>query len=256
MYCPKCGTSNNHTGQFCLKCGQKLPIQNANSQPSVPQQSNSTPAIPKTTLSISKILKDKNLLKKLELIAGIAGIVGCLLMTYTFFTGFTSISDLFGWGLKSQILGLWYESPTRTSWTFFDDGTFQVNSNIPVEGTFEFVDRNHLRIQVEGLFFFAGSKVWEITISGDTMTLSGDEGTSTFYRDKAKAGSPDEVSLYTDLYNIYIKNIVYGGAAFAKLRSTYEYTQEPKEGWQYCTFDVIIEGWTSQDLLRFDVKKA
>ena len=251
MYCPKCGAQNNHAGKFCQKCGQNLNSQNqrtvqqSTAQPAKIQPSNTSPAKKKTPTQRT-IFGNIRISKKVELIAGIAGIIGCLFMSYTFFTGFNSISDLFGWSLKSKILGTWYENPSTTSWSFFDDGTFQVNSNIPVEGTFEFIDKNHLRIQVEGLFFFAGSKVWEANISETAMTLSSDTDIINFYRDKSLAGLPPDAPDYTSLYNVYIQNVVLGSAA-EKLIGTNEYTRA-KDGWQHCAFDIILENKTGMVL--------
>jgi hypothetical protein len=132
--------------------------------PTTSQQSQNQPA------------ESKNLLSDHPVVV-IIGVVAAIIAIVAFITGALSLPDLIGKSLQRQIIGTWQASDGNTM-TFYDDGTFQTGGKLPVTGYYSFIDRNHIRIEAGGLFFFAGSMVYEVDISRNLMTLTQPSGES------------------------------------------------------------------------------
>lgn len=130
---------------------------------------------------LGKLLHEHPVIIIVGALGSIAGICACLIMVFTLVTGFGSLPDLFGQSLQTKIVGSWVDTDGIT-WSFYDDGTCQVDSNIPIQGTYELEENGTLRFTAQGLFFFGGSHIYQVEISGDNMTLSDENGVYYFTR--------------------------------------------------------------------------
>jgi len=83
-------------------------------------------------------------------------------------------------GLESQIVGRWQGSADTIE--FFSDGTVTIADPLmPLTGTYSFVDDNRVRIELGGLGALAGPFIVTVAISGDTLSLTGPDGSTDTY---------------------------------------------------------------------------
>ncbi len=83
-------------------------------------------------------------------------------------------------GGKNAIVGTW-EDADGFQVTFAEDGTMTVgDGEFEVSGTYEFIDKDTIEVNLDttGL----GIALWDVEISGDTMTLTEDGSTTELTR--------------------------------------------------------------------------
>ncbi|MFQ5615179.1 MAG: hypothetical protein ACE5GO_01795 [Anaerolineales bacterium] len=86
--------------------------------------------------------------------------------------------------LEKNIAGAWKHAPSGETWEFFKDGTLSVSGGLmPMAGSYEVVDDNHVRLDFGGLGALAGPIVATASISGNRLTLDApDRGVLEFTR--------------------------------------------------------------------------
>lgn len=67
--CPKCGTVNNHDGQYCVKCGADLEWKNQNNQSEIERN---------LYLCIQQLTRDVHFLKTVVLVYVVLSIIGAI----------------------------------------------------------------------------------------------------------------------------------------------------------------------------------
>lgn len=84
-----------------------------------------------------------------------------------------------GCSQKSRIVGTWTDSSGGTM-QFLEDGTVSSSiSIIDVNGTYSFPDKDHIKIEYDGLLNIVGSFLYEYEISGDNLFLTDSDGDIT-----------------------------------------------------------------------------
>ena len=85
---------------------------------------------------------------------------------------------------SSKIVGRW-EDADGAIYEFFKDGTMVIKTGIfSVSGTYDFVDRDNLKLNMDGLWGIGGATVYSVKISGSQLTLS--TAGQSFYLQKVK----------------------------------------------------------------------
>lgn len=139
------------------------------------------PSLPnRKTSGLGKTISEHPIVTIVGVLAAIAGICGCIIMVFTFFTGSISLPEFFQQNYEKKIIGSW-AGQNDDIWTFFDNGKFQIITTdpIPTQGNYSFPDKNHLQLDFEGvssIFVLGQSVILEINISSNQMTLSSTEG--------------------------------------------------------------------------------
>jgi hypothetical protein len=75
---------------------------------------------------------------------------------------------------KSSIVGKWEDTVgAGVTFEFFKDGTMTATtSGMALTGDYEFIDKDTIRVDMTGLLGLAGSTVFDVSLSGDSLTLS------------------------------------------------------------------------------------
>lgn len=81
---------------------------------------------------------------------------------------------LTGCGTKNNLIGVW-ESEQGESIEFFKDGSLVISSSFfSASGTYSIVDKNRIRLTLDGLWGIAGSQVIDYEVSGKRLLLGGE----------------------------------------------------------------------------------
>lgn len=76
-------------------------------------------------------------------------------------------------GGSNRIVGEWEDSD-GVVYHFYKDGTLTFNSfGLEVSGTYAFVDKDSIKIELDGLLGLAGNTVFDVSFSGNQMTWEG-----------------------------------------------------------------------------------
>ena len=102
-----------------------------------------------------------------SIVGGAVGLLGCAVLAV--------VAGLFAQGSRPQnaIIGPWESAQASVVVEFYRDGTVETrpDGGETTRSTYEFVDGDTLRIESEGVGF-----VYDVKISGDTLTMTGDDG--------------------------------------------------------------------------------
>ncbi len=79
---------------------------------------------------------------------------------------------------ENIIIGTWQDS-TGTTMQFFKDGTFTSSGLFSTNGTYNFPDDNHLKLEYTGLLSIAGAMIYEYEIEDNKLFLTDSYGTTT-----------------------------------------------------------------------------
>lgn len=86
-------------------------------------------------------------------------------------------------GLHKAIIGKWQEVDGTETIEFIRGGTVTLlDGKMSVSGTYEFVDKNRVKIEMGGLFSLMGAQVCTVSVTGDHMLLVMPDGDKTTYR--------------------------------------------------------------------------
>ena len=114
----------------------------------------------------------RNLLSEHPVIV-IVSVIAATIAIFIFATGIVDLPSIFSpeAKLQRQLIGRWQESSGGTL-TFYENGVFEEQGGlIPLTGFYNVTDGSHITIQASGLFGIAGSQVWEVNISGNTLFI-------------------------------------------------------------------------------------
>jgi hypothetical protein len=79
-----------------------------------------------------------------------------------------------GCGANNELVGTWV-GDEDVSIEFFRDGTVLINSLFfSVSGTYSIVDKNRVRLDLDGFWGFAGAQVLQYSVSGNQLNLDGE----------------------------------------------------------------------------------
>ena len=79
---------------------------------------------------------------------------------------------------KDAIIGKWHAIDGTKTCEFFRDGSYTTNV---IGGNYRFVDKNKLRLDVGGVGALVGPLILTVSISGDKMTVTDDDGSVRKY---------------------------------------------------------------------------
>lgn len=101
----------------------------------------------------------------------IVGFLAALIAIFIFVTGVVSLPSLFSSEarLQRRLVGSWQES-SGAILTFYESGVFEESGSfLPISGYYTVTDGDHISVEMSGLFGLAGSQVWQVTISGNSL---------------------------------------------------------------------------------------
>ncbi len=76
--------------------------------------------------------------------------------------------------LADKIEGSWSDEQGSV-FTFYKDGTMTIKTDLlTASGTYEFIEKDKMKLEMDGLFALAGSMVYDVDISGKHMELGMD----------------------------------------------------------------------------------
>ncbi len=89
-------------------------------------------------------------------------------------------------GPRRSIIGKWDQVGGGETLEFYTDGTVVATGvGMTISGTYTFIDDEHIRIDLSGLWGIAGPQVFRVSISGNRMVLEDSYG-STFEYTRVK----------------------------------------------------------------------
>ena len=72
----------------------------------------------------------------------------------------------------SKVVGDWVATD-GTAFSFYKDGTVSIDSlGFTITGTYEFVDKDTMRLELDGLWGIAGASIYDVSVKGSELTLS------------------------------------------------------------------------------------
>ncbi|MDI6632362.1 MAG: hypothetical protein AB1507_05000 [Bacillota bacterium] len=85
--------------------------------------------------------------------------------------------------LEKAIIGKWSEIDGTEKIEFFDDGTLTVaDEEMNMGGSYKFVEKDRIRVELGGLGALAGPFVAKVSVSGNELTLTMPDGEVGRYR--------------------------------------------------------------------------
>ena len=83
---------------------------------------------------------------------------------------------------EKKIIGEWQENGESESVQFFADGAIAIrDGNETMAGSYTFLDESKLRVELDGMGALVGSMVIEYQFDGDTLKLTGPDGSVADY---------------------------------------------------------------------------
>ena len=96
--------------------------------------------------------------------------------------GFLSLASCVP-GLQKSILGKWQEVDSNETIEFIKGGTVVLlKGDMSASGTYEFIDKNRIKVTIGGLFVLIGPQVCTVSVTGNHLLLVMPDGEKTTYR--------------------------------------------------------------------------
>src|SRR3990172_7130843 len=79
---------------------------------------------------------------------------------------------LIGCTSTSKIIGSWVDSDGG-NYEFYKDGSMSISTlGIPMSGSYELIDRETIKMSLDGLLGFGGSTIFNYKVTGNQLTLT------------------------------------------------------------------------------------